>query len=286
MRKRHKVAVGTFTTLTIIFMIITGVVLNGVITGQAIENRALKNRIAELEGETNDKINELAATIINNKQSSDQELSEVSKDIGTLKATNLEDFTTIIEQAIKSTTAVRTLKMQGSGMIIDKQGYIATNLHILVTETELSKIIQVLTSDGKIHDAKIIGFVADLDLALLKINSTYEPFELEPTENVQTGDRVIAIGNPEGFQFSATDGIVSAKNRIGYNGIDAYIQTNAELNQGNSGGPLINKEGKAIGMNNFKLADAEGIGFALDANTLKEGINQITLETTNQTILN
>jgi S1-C subfamily serine protease len=292
MKKKHKIAIGCFTTIIIIFMIIISAILNGIITSQTIENRQLKDKINKIEKETNEKINELAITIINNKQSSDKNIStfsntltQVSKDINTLKATNLEDFSSIIEESIKSTTAIRTLSTQGAGIIIDENGYIITTLHTLLKKNEISKIIQVLTSDGTIHEAKLIGYIQETDLALLKINQTYKPLKLEKNENIQIGDKVIAIGNPEGLKFSVTDGIISAKNRVGPNDLKAYIQTNAELNQGNSGGPLINKNGKIVGMNNFKIKDTEGIGFALDSKTLKEEINKITKNKLNQTLI-
>jgi len=88
-----------------------------------------------------------------------------------------------------------------------------------------------------------------------------------------------------GLQFSVSEGIVSAVHREGLNGKDAYIQTDAALNPGNSGGPLINKEGKVIGINNFKIGSGENLGFALESNYIEEIVNQIGQQILNKTIV-
>ena len=115
-----------------------------------------------------------------------------------------------------------------------------------------------------------------MDIAILKIDeTTYSPLILANSNNIQVGEKVIAIGNPLGLQFSVSEGIVSAVHRKGDNNINAYIQTDASLNPGNSGGPLIDTEGKVIGINNFKVSGSESLGFALESNYIKEVINNI-----------
>ncbi|MEK6845094.1 MAG: trypsin-like peptidase domain-containing protein, partial [Nanoarchaeota archaeon] len=99
------------------------------------------------------------------------------------------------------------------------------------------------------------------------------------------GERVIAIGNPLGLQFSVTEGIVSGIHRPGINELEAYVQTDAALNPGNSGGPLINKNGKVIGINNFKIGSGESLGFALESNYIKDAVNAISLENLEREIL-
>ena len=108
---------------------------------------------------------------------------------------------------------------------------------------------------------------------MLKIEGTFTPISLANSDDVQIGQKVIAIGNPLGLQFSVTEGIVSAINRAGSNGLKDYIQTDAALNPGNSGGPLIDTSGKVIGINNFKIGGSENIGFALESNYIKQTIN-------------
>ena len=99
------------------------------------------------------------------------------------------------------------------------------------------------------------------------------------TYDGKSREKVIALGNPLGLSFTATEGIVSAVNRQGDNGLNAYIQTDVSLNPGNSGGPLIDNSGQVIGINNFKLSNAEGIGFALESNYIKSTVNQIANST-------
>jgi len=146
-------------------------------------------------------------------------------------------------------------------------------------------VIQIVTNDNKFHNAELIGYIKDLDLALIKTDIGSSLLELEKSENVGVGEEVLAIGTPEGLSFSATDGIVSAVNRTGFGTAGSYVQTNAQLNPGNSGGPLINKDGKVIGMNNFKLVNSEGIGFALEADKIKIGVNTISKQLLNETVI-
>lgn len=290
MKKHHKIVLGSFSTIVILFMITIGILINGIIVKQTIENNQLKEKIEKLESNTDGKINELAVSIINTKESFRTDLagldSTINKEINFLKANNYEDFSGIIEESIKSIFTVRTLTSQGTGFLITEDGYIVTNAHILANpEGQLSKLIQAVTKENEIYSAEYVGGIMDLDLALLKIDYSGKSLKLEDSDTIELGEKVIAIGNPQGFQFSVTDGIVSGKNRIGLNEFGRYIQTNAELNPGNSGGPLINKEGKVIGMNNFKLVESEGIGFALESNYIKTGVNQISQELLNQTLI-
>jgi S1-C subfamily serine protease len=293
MKKHHKIFLGSFGTVVLIFMIVITLILNGIIVKQTMENKALKEEINNLEDATNKKINELAVNVINTKTaiSSDlegmsQNLESVKTDMDYLKAEIIEDFSGIVEKAIKSTVIIRTLSSQGTGFFINESGYIVTNSHILLTsDNRTYNLIQIITSDNQIYIGELIGIDSSLDIALLKINSDYPKLELENSANVKIGEKVIAIGNPEGLTFSITNGIVSATQRQSSLGSASYIQTNAQLNKGNSGGPLINKEGKVIGINNFKLIDTEGIGFALESDKIKESVNKISQEKLNQTLI-
>jgi serine protease Do len=120
---------------------------------------------------------------------------------------------------------------------------------------------------------------------LLKIPGDYNILKLADSDDIQIGERVIAIGNPYGLQFSVSDGIVSAVHRQGISELEVYIQTTAALNPGNSGGPLINTQGKVIGINNFKISEGESLGFALESNYIKDTVNIIAQENLNQTLI-
>ena len=131
---------------------------------------------------------------------------------------------------------------------------------------------------------KLIGYNQKLDIALLKIPPQDSSLEFILSKDVEIGEKVIAIGNPLGLSFSVSEGIVSAKDRPGINNLPGYIQTDAALNPGNSGGPLINDDGKVVGINNFK-AQGENLGFALQSEYIIIAVNNIAIQAFNQTII-
>jgi serine protease Do len=166
----------------------------------------------------------------------------------------------------------------GSGVILDKSGYILTNNHVV---DQATKIQVQLNGDPAKYTAKVIGTDEDTDLAVIKIDAGKElPFaKLGNSEGVQVGDWVLAIGSPFGLQATVTAGIVSAKDRGGMGRqFQRFLQTDAAINPGNSGGPLVDLAGEVIGINTAILTGGrgyEGVGFAMPANTAREVYNQI-----------
>jgi len=274
--------------LVLASILLIAILLNGIIVKQNLENTQLKDQIYKLQTSANGKINELAQSVIETKRSIsllDKNLTNTNNQISKLKIKASKDFSELIKTSISSVVIVRTLSSLGSGFFIS-DGYVVTNEHVLENENgEISQVIQIVTNDNKFHNAELIGYIKDLDLALIKTDIGSSLLELEKSENVGVGEEVLAIGTPEGLSFSATDGIVSAVNRTGFGTAGSYVQTNAQLNPGNSGGPLINKDGKVIGMNNFKLVNSEGIGFALEADKIKIGVNTISKQLLNETLI-
>jgi len=277
MKKHHKWAIGGFGSIVIVFMVISGILLNGIIVKQTVDYKNLNNKINNLQADTQNKLNELTESIIETQTTVEKSQEELIL----LKASAGEDFSGIIEDAIPAVLTIRTDIGQGTGFIINEEGYIVTNAHVLSG----GRKIQAITSEQKLIDAIFIGYDSEFDIALLKIPGDYEAFELGDSDDIQIGEKVIAIGNPLGLQFSVSEGIVSAIHREGINGIEAYIQTDAALNPGNSGGPLINKQGKVIGINNFKISDSESLGFALESDYIKDLVNQIAQEELNMTLI-
>lgn len=284
LKRHHKILFGGFTTLIIIFMIVNSILLYGLIVKQTFDYNELSTRIAE----TNSKINTLTDNLIQTRNDLDKttkvlnlKIGTIGEDINLLKASAGEDFSGIIEDSVKSVVTIRTDVSQGTGFIINKDGYIVTNAHILSGAREITAI----TYKQQTLTAEFIGYDGNLDIALLKIPGNYDSFALGDSDKIQIGEKVIAIGNPLGLQFSASEGIISAIHRTGPNKINAYIQTDAALNPGNSGGPLINKKGKVIGINNFKIGGSENIGFALESNYIKSAVNNIAKEALNETLL-
>jgi S1-C subfamily serine protease len=169
----------------------------------------------------------------------------------------------------------------GSGFVVDKDGYIVTNYHVI---EDASEVEVNFSSDDRVP-AKIVGSDPSTDLAVLKIDaqaSALTPLPLGNSDAVHVGDAVVAIGNPFGLERSVTAGIVSALQRDitapnGYT-IDKVIQTDAPINRGNSGGPLLNARGEVIGVNSqieSVTGGNVGIGFAVPVNTVKEVVSQI-----------
>ena len=170
----------------------------------------------------------------------------------------------------------------GTGVVLTDNGYLVTNAHVIEDATE----IEVLLTDGRTLKATVVGYDTWTDLAVLYIPAEdLIPAEFGDSETLLVGDDVVAIGDPLGIELrgTMTDGIISAINRnITSNGRTmTLIQTNAALNSGNSGGPLINRFGQVVGINTMKIsafsdaAGVEGLGFAIPSVTVKEIVNQL-----------
>ncbi|MFQ5586304.1 MAG: DegQ family serine endoprotease [Thermodesulfobacteriota bacterium] len=166
----------------------------------------------------------------------------------------------------------------GSGFVINKEGYILTNNHVVENAEE---IVVTLAEGKREYDAKVVGRDAKLDLALIKIEAKDElPVAvLGDSDTLEIGSWVVAIGNPFGLGGTVTAGIVSAKGRvIGAGPYDNFIQTDASINPGNSGGPLFNMKGEVVGINTAIIAGGQGIGFAIPINMVKDVLLQLKVE--------
>jgi len=162
----------------------------------------------------------------------------------------------------------------GSGFIIDREGYIITNWHVI----EKAEEIKVKLSDKKIYDAEVVGKDPKTDLALIKIkiDEDLPVARLGDSDKLEVGDWVVAIGNPFGLEHTVTTGIISAKGRvIGAGPYDDFLQTDASINPGNSGGPLFNLKGEVVGINTAIIAGGQGIGFAIPINMAKRLLPQL-----------
>jgi putative serine protease PepD len=187
--------------------------------------------------------------------------------------------------ASPSVVSVRTESGSGTGFLVDSDGTIVTNAHVVGDSQQVKVRFE---DDGDLHDAEVLSVDASTDLAALKVDASaakgVRPLALADSDDVQVGDSAIAIGYPLGLDRTATAGIVSGLERQiespnGFS-IDKVIQTDAPINPGNSGGPLLNARGQVIGVNS-QIATAGGsqgsvgIGFAIPANTVKEVLPQL-----------
>ncbi len=199
---------------------------------------------------------------------------------------NIEEKT--IDSVIKSIVGISKLEQTGnsiflensqeklglgSGVIISSNGYILTNQH--VAGNKYSNCF-VTIEDGTTYNGNVVWADNNIDLAIVKIlSNNLDYIELADSDNINLADEVYAIGNPIGLEFqrTVTKGIISGINRTikvdNENYMEDLIQTDATINEGNSGGALINKKGELIGINTVKISDAEGIGFAVPINIIK-----------------
>jgi putative serine protease PepD len=187
----------------------------------------------------------------------------------------------IYQLANKGVVEISAGQGQGSGFVYDGNGHIVTNQHVVEGSTSVS----VKFWNGKTYNAQVVGTDASTDLAVLKVNAPVSelfPLALGDSSKLAVGDAVVAIGSPFGLEGTVTSGIVSALHREmtspNHFAIDNSIQTDAAINHGNSGGPLLNAQGKVVGVNSQIESNSggnEGVGFAIPSNTVKSIASQL-----------
>jgi len=206
---------------------------------------------------------------------------------GTPAVVNISSSRVVLERLFPPTVAFlfqdlpdiqrRVEQSRGSGVLIDPQGHIVTNYHVIKGMTE----IQIQLTDGRTAKAKLVGTDPDTDLALLKVDISPVPsMPLGRSDHLRVGDVVLAIGNSAGLGQTVTQGIVSATGRsqLGVALLENFIQTDAAINPGNSGGALIDANGDLIGVNTAILnreAGIEGIGFAIPVNLMRGVVQEL-----------
>ncbi|MCF6465992.1 serine protease HtrA [Clostridium sp. Cult2] len=218
-----------------------------------------------------------------------------------IDGSNITAVSVAAKKAMSSVVGITTKQVQnfgfisqevdgvGSGVIVDKNGYILTNSHV-VGDGNAKEITVLLENEDKIP-GKVLWNDSSIDLAIVKVDTTDLPVAiLGDSDKLEVGEIAIAIGNPLGLEFqrTVTSGIISGLHRSiqvdQYNVIEDLIQTDASINEGNSGGPLLNSKGEVIGINTAKIKTAEGLGFAIPINTVKPVIEQVVKEGTYKTV--
>lgn len=218
-----------------------------------------------------------------------------------IDGSNITAVSVAAKKAMSSVVGITTKQVQnfgfisqevdgvGSGVIVDKNGYILTNSHV-VGDGNAKEITVLLENEDKIP-GKVLWNDGSIDLAIVKVDTTDLPVAiLGDSDKLEVGEIAIAIGNPLGLEFqrTVTSGIISGLHRSiqvdQYNVIEDLIQTDASINEGNSGGPLLNSKGEVIGINTAKIKTAEGLGFAIPINTVKPVIEEVVKEGTYKTV--
>ena len=193
-----------------------------------------------------------------------------------------EIYSKAIPSVVSITCTLKQGTATGSGVILTTDGYIVTNAHVIAD----ARSLEVLLNDGTSYPARVVGIDEFSDLAVLFIEANHlTPAEFGDDTTLRVGDSVVAIGDPLGIELrgTMTNGIVSAINRdiLSEGRTMTLIQTNAALNDGNSGGPLLNCYGQVIGINTMKIGDnvsaagVEGLGFAIPSTTIKTVVDQL-----------
>lgn len=188
------------------------------------------------------------------------------------KGSPFEDF---FDQFFGDMPQKRREKALGSGFIISENGYVVTNNHVVEKANEIEVILK---GGEESFPAEVMGRDPETDLALLKIDTEKDlpVLQFGDSDALNVGQWVMAIGNPFGLDHTVTAGIISAKGRvIGAGPYDNFLQTDASINPGNSGGPLLNLEGKVVGINTAIVAAGQGIGFAIPSKMAEDIINEL-----------
>ncbi len=187
----------------------------------------------------------------------------------------IKDVRELVSQLGESVVQVRTPGGLGSGFIINEDGFLITNFHVIEGETQISVEVY-LQKDGQLErksykDVKIIAMNKFEDMALLKIDDKDAPkfsrVLLGDSDALAVGEKVFAIGSPLGLERTVTEGILSTKTRQMQG--ELYLQTTTQINPGNSGGPLFNMRGEVVGITNMKITFGEGLGFAIPISAVK-----------------
>lgn len=238
----------------------------------------LESNDALMQQNLNSQINIVAESLNQSKKESlrqmqalSGEIEESRQQIGSLedKLKNVQvssaDFSLIVKDVVKSVVTIKTNRMEGSGFIVDEEGYVVTNWHVLDGATNAG----VFTYDDNLYQVRLIAYEPAIDIAILKMvtDRNFDALVFGNSDRISVGQRVIAVGNPAGLSFSVTEGIISSAKREGLNDVD-YIQIDVPINPGNSGGPLVDTGGEVIGINTLKIQGLEGVGFAIATNEI------------------
>src|SRR3989344_1127808 len=226
----------------------------------------LENNILEKESRIEGLTGELEKVKVEGRE----QIDILEDKLKTLKAEN-RDFSAVIEDVLPAVVSIRTNLGSGSGFLVTSDGYIVTNNHVIEKVTAAT----ITTFENGDHSVRIVGTDKVADIAVLQISGeNFDFLSFGNSRSVSVGQRVIALGNPGGLDFTVTEGIISATNRVDSQG-NEFLQIDVPINPGNSGGPLVNSDKKVLGVNTKKVIGFEGIGFSLVSNEVRNIVEEI-----------
>lgn len=242
---------------------VTAILIFGAVLGGFLTYDHMDQRLNSLE----EKVEEPDRVVYVNSSDSNEQLAGLFNEV---------------DQSVVSIAAIGAENSEGSGFVYSSRGHIITNEHVV----EGADRVRVTLTDGTTHGAEIVGTDQNTDLAVLKIDKTgLDPLELGNLSEVSVGQTAVAIGNPFGLRGTMTSGIISQKGRMLPTGtgfsVPNVLQTDAAINPGNSGGPLLNIEGRVVGVNTAiesRSGTFSGIGFAIPVNVVKNVVPEIINE--------
>lgn len=231
---------------------------------QESKDKVVEEAIRGIRNEYQTRMQTLLKMVTNIEQKSNVQLDDLKKQLESSSSLP-KDFSGVVEKALNSIVSVTTNKALGSGAIIGSGGYIVTNNHVIADATSIS----VTLRSGNVYPATVVYKTSEHDLAFLKIQESNLPvLNFANSDQLKTGEKVVALGNPAGLQFSALEGIVSATHRNVGAFLDV-VQVDVAIEPGSSGGPLINKYGEIMGITSFRIKGNDNLGFAIPSNTVK-----------------
>ncbi|MEK6963719.1 MAG: trypsin-like peptidase domain-containing protein [Nanoarchaeota archaeon] len=232
------------------------------------KDKVVEEALRGIRNEYQTRMQTLLKTVTEIEKKSNVQLDDLKKQLESTSGLP-KDFSDVVEKALNSIVSVTTNKALGSGAIIGANGFIVTNNHVI----DGAKSVSITLRSGKVYPATIIYKKAEHDLAFLKIQESNLPvLRFTNSDQLKAGEKVVALGNPAGLQFSATEGIISAIHRNVGVFLDV-VQVDVSIGQGSSGGPLINKYGEIIGITSFRIKGNDDLGFAIPSNTVKQAFD-------------
>lgn len=271
---------------------LSGVVGCGIVLGTCFGIPSIRSKILNVNSNTENNVSSQSTGYVSQtslSNYSDTSIYAANKILPSIVGIKVEYNVNSLISMFGRQTQTSTATATGSGIIISDDGYILTNNHIVSSTSsesyyevsEATKMTVTLFNDATEYEAKIIGKDEQTDLAVIKIEKTgLSKAEFADSDNIKVGEFAMAVGNPLGMQSSITCGVVSAVNREVTDSDGkkfTLIQTDAAINSGNSGGALVNSEGKVIGINTLKLSGTgiEGMGFAIPINSTTDITSQL-----------